>query len=224
MIANMTIARTALLAGLLSLACTPVVLAAADTTTVNGYQVETAESHFNFNSGDFTMPHRVRFYRPGSDVVADRAIGNYKRSVATLSGGVVVHDSGTAPEAGDAGYSGSGQATLTCDQLEIDSKQKVYTAAGHVHFSQAGRTGTADHGILNRSNGMLHLDGNVHLTDAGSTLVANSVDYNLTTKDVSVHGSPSVITRPMQPDEIQRQPQPQRKPSPAPRPSPRRSP
>ena len=69
---------------------------------------------------------------------------------------------------------------------------------------------------------MLHLDGNVRLTDTGSTLVANSVDYNLNTKDVEVHGSPSVITRPMQADELPGS-QP-RKPGPSPRPSPRRSP
>ena len=88
-----------------------------------------------------------------------------------------------------------------------------------MHFSQAGRSGSADRGTLDRGSGMLHLDGNVHLTDGGSSLAANSVDYNLNTKDADVHGSPAVITQP----EGQRPPQqtaPQpRKPAPKPAPT-----
>ena len=226
----MMIARTALIAGLLSLAAGSMALAAGssapgpstDPYRVNGYQVETDESHFNFNTGDFTMPRHVRFYRPGTDVVGDRAQGNSKRGIATVSGSVVVHDSGSAPEAGVASYNGSGPATLTCDQLEIDAKGKVYVATGHVHFSQAGRSGSADRGTLDRSSGILHLDGNVHLTDGGSSLAANTVDYNLNTKDADVHGSPAVITQPQgQGPQPQRQAAPPpRKPAPSPKPVP----
>jgi len=161
------------------------------------YRIETDETHWNFNSGDFTMPHRVRFFRPGTDAIGDKARGNSKRGTATLIGNVVVHDSGNAPEASTDSYSGNGPATLTCDQLDIDSKQKIYTATGHVHFSQGTRTGTADHGTLNRGSGVLQLTGNVKLTDAEQSMTAQDLLYNLNTKDVDVHGAPIVIKHPV---------------------------
>jgi len=186
------------------------------------YRIETSETHWNFNTGDFTMPHRVRFFRPGTDAVGDKANGNSKQGTATLIGSVVVHDSGNATEAGDAAYKGSGPATLICDKLEIDSKQKLYTATGNVHFSQGARTGTADHAVLNRANGLLHLDGNVHLSENGSTLSADSVDYNLNTKDADVHGNPAAMTQPAN----RPAPPPSAPPSqkPKPKPSPTRKP
>jgi lipopolysaccharide assembly outer membrane protein LptD (OstA) len=191
------------------------------------YRIETDETHWNFNSGDFTMPHRVRFYRPGTDATGDKATGNSKRGTATLIGSVVVHDSGNASEAGDAAYRGSGPATLMCDQLDIDSKAKLYTATGHVHFTQGTRSGTADRALLNRASGMLHLEGGVHLSDNGSTLTADSVDYNLNTKDAEVRGGPAVMTQPAN-QAPQQQPQPARtqapknaqKPATKPKPSP----
>ncbi|GAC1659235.1 MAG: hypothetical protein NVS4B13_03510 [Candidatus Elarobacter sp.] len=160
------------------------------------YRIETDETHWNFNSGEFTMPHRVRFTRPGTDAVSARATGNSKQGTATLIGDVVVHDSGNAAEAGDAAYKGSGAATLTCNRLEIDSKSKLYTAIGNVHFSQGTRSGSAARAVLNRATGMLHLEGDVHMSNEGSTLVANMVDYNMNSKDVEVHGAPAVMTQP----------------------------
>ena len=161
------------------------------------YRIETDETHWNFNTGDFTMPHRVKFFRPGTDAIGDKATGNSKRGTATLIGNVVVHDSGNAPEAGTESYSGNGPATLTCDQLEIDTKQKIYTATGHVHFSQGTRTGTADRGMLNRGSGTLHLEGHVKLTDAEQSMTAEDLVYNLNTKDVDVHGAPIIIKQPV---------------------------
>ena len=166
------------------------------TLSTPDYRIETSETHWNFNTGEFTMPHRVRFFRPGTDAVGDKANGNSKQGTATLIGSVVVHDSGNASEAGDAAYRGSGPATLTTDKLEIDSKQRLYVATGNVHFSQGPRTGIADRAVLNRASGMLHLEGNVHLSENGSTLSADSVDYNLNTKDADVHGNPASMTQP----------------------------
>jgi lipopolysaccharide assembly outer membrane protein LptD (OstA) len=160
------------------------------------YKIQTDTTNSNLNTGDFSMPHAVRFYRPGTDATANRATGNYKNGTATLIGNVVVHDTGEAPEAGGSAYGGSGTATLTCDRLDIDSKQKLYTATGHVHFVQGARVATSDRGVLNRASGMLHLEGDVHLTDSGSTLTASTVDYNLNTKDAEVHGGPVVLTQP----------------------------
>jgi lipopolysaccharide export system protein LptA len=160
------------------------------------YRIETDETQANFNTGDFTMPHKVRFYRPGTDAIGDRAQGNSKRGTVSLFGNVVVHDSGNASEASDAAYKGSGPATLTCDQLDVDSKARVYTAIGHFHFTQGVRTGSAERAALDRNAGTLHLEGNVHLTDNGSTISANIIDYNLNTKDVQTHGSPTIMTQP----------------------------
>jgi lipopolysaccharide export system protein LptA len=204
--------------------------AAAPAAASNGlstpdYQIQTSETHWDFNTGEFTMPHRVRFRRPGTDAVGDKANGNSKQGTATLIGSVVVHDSGNASEAGDAAYRGSGPATLTCDKLEIDSKAKLYTATGNVHFSQGARTGTADHAVLNRANGMLHLDGNVHLSENGSTLSAENVDYNLNTKQADVHGNPATMTQPAnQPAPPPSAAPPSQKPKPKPQPKPKPSP
>ena len=214
-----------------ALCCGAAVPAAAGAPPQNGlstpdYRIETSETHWNFNTGDFTMPHRVRFSRPGTDAVGDKANGNSKQGTATLIGSVVVHDSGNASEAGDAAYRGSGPATLTCDKLEIDSKQKLYTATGNVHFSQGARTGISDRAVLNRANGTLHLEGNVHLSENGSTLSAESVDYNLNTKDADVHGNPAAMTQPAnQPPAPAPTPSAaSAKPKPKPKPSPTRKP
>ncbi|HZX67504.1 MAG TPA: hypothetical protein VFE70_01415, partial [Candidatus Elarobacter sp.] len=161
------------------------------------YRIETDSTNWNFNSGDFTMPHRVHFLRPGTDALGDRATGNSKRGTATLYGDVVVHDSGNANEAGDAAYRGNGPATLTCDQLDLDTRAKLYVATGHVHFAQGTRTGTSDKAILNRATGKLHLEGDVKLTDNGSTLSAGDVDYDLNNKNAEVHGNPAVMTQPV---------------------------
>ncbi len=214
----------------LALACGSAAFAAArPSSSANAlatpdYRIETDETHWNFNTGDFTMPHRVRFFRPGTDAVGDRANGNSKRGTVTMLGNVVVHDSGNANEAGDAAYRGSGPAMLTCDQLDIDSKAKLYTANGHVHFLQGARTGTSDRATLNRATGMLHLEGGVKLTDSGSTLSANAVDYNLNTKEASVFGSPSVMTQPANQPAASPRPAPSRSPVAKPKPKPKPTP
>ena len=160
------------------------------------YHIETAEIDSNFTSGDFTMPQHVHLTRPGTDATADRAHGNSKHGTATLQGNVVVHDSGNAPEAGNLPYQGSGPATLTCDKLSIDSKAKKYTADGNVHFTQGTRHGTADHGVLDRGNNELTLTGNVHLADGDSTMAANSVEYNLVTREAKIVGAPVKLSQP----------------------------
>src|SRR6202011_2331552 len=183
------------------------------------YRIDTDETKANIETGDFTMPHRVRFYRPGTDAVGDRAQGNSKRGTVSLFGNVVVHDSGNASEAGDAAYKGSGSATLTCDQLDVDSKARVYTATGHFHFTQGTRSGTADKAALDRNAGTLHLEGNVHLADNGQTMSGNIIDYNLNTKDVHAFGKPIEMTQPVQ---QQQPPAPRQTPPSRRTPAPRR--
>ncbi len=124
--------------------------------------------------------------------------GNQKRGTITLTGNVVVHDNGNAPEAGSNDeYAKGGPSLLTCDKLDIDSKAKVYVATGHVHFEQGARKADAERGVLNRGSGMLHLEGDVKTTDGASTLTAKNLDYNLTTKKILADGKPIVIKQPV---------------------------
>ncbi|MDB5071582.1 MAG: hypothetical protein JWM87_2693, partial [Candidatus Eremiobacteraeota bacterium] len=161
------------------------------------YKVETDEITYKGN-GDFTMPHKVTFSRPGSDGTADRAEGNDKRGTVSLFGNVVLHDNGNAPEANsDDEYAKGGPSTLTCDQLDVDSKTKIYTAIGHVHFEQGARKADAERGVLNRNTGMLRLEGNVKTVDGESSLAAQNVDYNLNTKRVEANGKPIVMKQPV---------------------------
>lgn len=161
-------------------------------------QVQTDEAHYNQDSGDFTMPHKATFSRPGTDAVGDRATGNTKRGTLSLEGNVTVHDNGTAPEAGtEQAYNKGGPSTMNCDKLDVDAKSRLYTASGNVKFEQGARKGSADHGVLDRGRETLHLDGKVHLADGTSTMATDDMDYNLVTKDVVAHGAPVVITQPV---------------------------
>jgi lipopolysaccharide export system protein LptA len=183
---------------------------------MNGYQIETDQTNWNLNSGDFTMPHEVKVTRPGTDARGDKAKGNTKLGTATLVGSVVVHDSGGAPEAKDAGADYQGPATITCDELTLDSKNKSYDARGNVRFVQGNRVGTADRGVLNQLQHTLHLEGNVVLAEGDTSMKAAVVDYNLQTRDVIANGGPGGHM-------IIRQPIPERSPGPpaSPKPSPK---
>jgi lipopolysaccharide export system protein LptA len=180
---------------------------------MNGYQIETDQTNWNLNSGDFTMPHEVKVTRPGTDARGDKAKGNTKLGTATLVGNVVVHDNGGAPEAKDAGSDYQGPATITCDELTLDSKNKSYDARGNVRFVQGNRVGTAERGVLNSTQHTLHLEGNVVLAEGQTSMKAGVVDYNLQTRDVIANGAPMII----------RETIPQRSPGPAgsPKPSPK---
>ena len=184
--------------------------AASNGMEMNGYQIETDQTNWNLNSGDFTMPHVVKVTRPGTDARGDHAKGNTKLGTATLIGGVIVHDNGDAPEAKDAGSDYQGPSTITCDELTIDSKNKSYDARGNVHFVQGNRVGTAERGVLNQLKHTLHLEGNVVLAEGQSTMKAGVVDYNLQTRDVIANGAPMII----------REPIPAKSPGPAPSPKP----
>jgi lipopolysaccharide assembly outer membrane protein LptD (OstA) len=161
------------------------------------YRVETDDITYKGN-GDFTMPHHVSLSRPGSDAVADRAEGNQRRGTIKLYGNVVVHDNGGAPEASDNDqYSKGGPSTLTCDELDVDSKAKIYIASGHMHFEQGARKADAERGVLNRGSGMVHLEGDVKTTDGTSTITAQNLDYNINSKKVLADGKPIVIKQPV---------------------------
>ena len=170
---------------------------AASGMEMNGYQIQTDQTNWNLNTGDFVMPHEVRVTRPGTDARGDRATGNTKKNIATLFGNVIVHDTGGAPEAKDAGQDYQGPATITCDSLTIDSHSRTYDAQGHVRFVQGNRIGTAQRGVLNQTAHTLHLEGDVLLSEGEASMRASVVDYNLQSRDVVAAGAPMVISQPV---------------------------
>src|SRR5579864_990153 len=89
----------------------------------------------NFRVGDFTIPTHISVTCPNRSIEADRAKGNFSRKRATLYGHVVVHDEQGGAGLSDfspSGTASAGPATLSSDQLQIDSQNKVYTAIGNV--------------------------------------------------------------------------------------------
>jgi lipopolysaccharide export system protein LptA len=177
---------------------------------MNGYQIQTDQTNWNLNTGDFVMPDQVTVTRPGTDARGDHAKGNTKLGTATLIGHVVVHDNGNAPEAKDAGTDYQGPSTITCDELTLDSKTKSYDGHGNLRFVQGDRVGTADRGVLNQTAHTLHLEGNVVLAEGETSMKAAVVDYNLQTRQVVASGAPMLI----------REPIPERSPGPPPSPKP----
>jgi lipopolysaccharide assembly outer membrane protein LptD (OstA) len=165
--------------------------------TTRDFRIETDQTNSNLNDGSFTMPHRVKFFRPGTDVVGDGAKGNYKAGTVIITGHVVLHDNGQASEAQQAGAPpGGGPSTLACDELQVDSKRKIYVAIGNVVYVQGTRRATAANARLDQGAHSLELNGNVRLADGDQTLTAQTVHYDTLTKDVSTSGSPVTVTQP----------------------------
>jgi lipopolysaccharide assembly outer membrane protein LptD (OstA) len=183
-------------AALASLLVATVAAAPAGVKT-RDFRIETDQTNSNLNDGSFTMPHRVKFFRPGTDVVGDRAKGNYKAGTVTITGHVVLHDNGDSSEAQAAGATpGGGPSTLNCDELQVDSKRKIYVANGNVVYAQGTRRATAQSGRLDQGAHTLDLSGDVRLADGDQTLTAQVVHYNTLTKDVSTSGNPMTLTQP----------------------------
>jgi lipopolysaccharide assembly outer membrane protein LptD (OstA) len=127
------------------------------------WHVTTGELNANWENGNFNTPGRIVLTRPGSDIQADHANGNFKSHQATLTGNVVLHDN-NGVLTNFAGEKGPPQpATLTCDNLTIDGTSKTYTATGNVHFTQGASQVRADRAIMNGLTHDIHLYGNVQL-------------------------------------------------------------
>lgn len=131
---------------------------------LSDWHVSTGELDIqNYQTGDFTAPQPITLTRPGSSIHADRAVGNFVRKQATLTGNVVLHDdNGVLTKLSGAGGSNK-PATLTCDTLQIDGVSKTYTATGNVHFNQGASQVSADRAVINGATHELHLFGHVQL-------------------------------------------------------------
>jgi lipopolysaccharide assembly outer membrane protein LptD (OstA) len=128
------------------------------------WHVTTGQLDANWQSGTFNTPGRIVLTRPGSDIQADRATGNFKQHQATLTGHVVLHDN-NGVLTNFAGQTGSKvPATLTCDNLNIDGTSKTYVATGSVYFKQGASEVRSDRAVMNGMTHDIHLYGHVQLT------------------------------------------------------------
>jgi len=144
------------------------------------WNVKTSLVDFNLKTNDFSAPQHVVVSRSGTTIDADRATGNASAGQATLLGHVILHDKN-----GDLGgltsakkASGRGPATLTADKMTIDEKTRIYSAEGHMHYTQADTTVDAQRGKLNDITHELDLHGNVHVHQGQRSLIADHVLYN----------------------------------------------
>lgn len=127
------------------------------------WNVKTDQLDSNWQTGAFNAPGRILLTRPGSDISADRANGNFKTHSATLTGNVILHDN-NGVLTNFAGQTGNkAPAMLTCDNLTIDGVTKTYVATGNVHFIQGASDVRADRAIMNGITHDLHLYGHVQL-------------------------------------------------------------
>jgi len=154
------------------------------TTSFGVWTAHMTSVDWDTNSGDFSTPDHVLLTRNGGDINADRASGNEKKGVTTLYGHVVVHDVQGAFNATSAATptKSKGPATLTCDQLKVDDKAKVYVATGHVHYTQDKTVADSDAGTLDDKAHTMDLAGNVSIVDGPNSLSgADRVHYNTVT-------------------------------------------
>jgi len=177
------------------------------------YSLESPLAHWNPGTGAFTATGPVKLAQPGMVAYADKAVGNTRDGTATLTGHVRVHDDGSS--GGTIAGGAKEPSSLTCDELDVNSKLDAYRALGNAHYSSADRTANADTMILDRKHHRLFLDGAVSLDQRGQTLVGDRVSVNLHSGQTDESGSPLVITAP-----VSTSPQPASATSPTPTPGP----
>lgn len=182
------------LAALLCTAASPAPNNAGNSLTSGVWHIHFKESTMNLTTGEYHINDKVRIDRPGGDATADSAYGNEKKGTLVLVGNVVAHDQQGAFDSSKA--KNKAPSTLTCDKLTVDSKAKVYTANGHVHYVQADTTSDSDSGQLNDVTHVLTLDGNVHLTQGARSVSADHMVYNTATGDVTLTGKDVIMTFP----------------------------
>ncbi len=173
---------------------------AATTSHLMGYEIQSNDSTFNLKSTEFVFPVKVKFSKPGTDIVADKAHGNSERKLATFEGNVVLHQTGALPVGGrEASKAGAEPSTLTSDKLDVDGVRKFYAATGHVHFTQADKVANADKGTLDDQSHILHLEGSVHVARGEQTMDGETIDYNIDSGEAHAVGNPVIMKAPIPP-------------------------
>lgn len=144
----------------------------------------------NIKTGDFSTNQKVLMTRAGGDVSADKANGNYKKSIVYLVGHVVMHDtSGNYGGLGGSSAKANGPSTLTADRAEVDGGAKTYKAIGNVHYTENDTVVDSQNGTLNDETHDLYLTGNVHITQGTRKVDADSVVYNTISGEAHAQGN-----------------------------------
>jgi lipopolysaccharide assembly outer membrane protein LptD (OstA) len=128
------------------------------------WHVSTGQLDANWQTGIFNTPGHITLTRPGSDISADKANGNWKIHQATLTGHVVLHDNNGVLTNFAGQTSSHAPAMLTCDNLNIDGTTKTYIATGNVHFTQGTSEVRAKRAVMDGISHEIHLFGDVQLT------------------------------------------------------------
>jgi lipopolysaccharide export system protein LptA len=198
----------------------PIDAAATPSAYLKGqyYDVRATALQYNLDTGEFATDSKITVTRPGLEVVSDSARGNVKAGNAVLKGHVVVHDSGGP---GSPQGKNGAPATLTADQLEVDGKADTYRATGgRPHYESGTRKATADMMFLDRKQKKLHLEGDVSIEEGEQTAKASTIDVDLKTGAVELHGTPVELTAPVRSPKPSGStaPRPQANPHPVPTP------
>ena len=171
----------------------PISIPNGATADVAGFELHVQSIDYNDKNGDFTIPNRFSATRDGTEIIGDRAHGNSHTTLMQVAGNVVIHQTQPLQKSGDLAGVGQQPATLTCDTLDVNGKQKTYTATGHVHYTQGTRSATADRGSLNQTTHLLHMEGHVRMQDNEQSIQADAVDYDTITGEG--HAKGNVIMR-----------------------------
>lgn len=154
----------------------------------NDRRVASDEMHYNTASGALDVPHEVTGSSSDTDFRADRAIGNERLGIFTLTGNVLVHRFGAVSK----GNTSNEPLTLWCDTLDIvnqPNQPKTYTATGHVRVAQGQRTLTAPKLALNDTTHVATMTGGVHGEEVPDrTFDAAELLYNTQSEDFRALG------------------------------------
>jgi lipopolysaccharide export system protein LptA len=152
----------------------------------NDRVVNSAEIHYDTQSGAIVVPGELTGFSSDTDFRADRGVGNQKAGTFTMTGNVVVHRFGNYGKTNDS----SEPLTLWCDKLDIANKpQTTYTATGNVKVAQGDRTLVAPVLKLNDTTHIATMTGGVHGEEPpASTFDSAELIYNTETEDFKALG------------------------------------
>ncbi len=136
---------------------------------------------YHDDTGDISSPGPLSGIAENGDFRADRAQGNVRTNLMTLSGGVVLHSGAVA-----SGPSKEPIA-LYADTLHIDGAAKRMQASGDVRIEQGTQTLSAPQLDLDNATGEMRMSGGVHgAQPPDRTFDTAEISYNLNSGEITV--------------------------------------
>jgi lipopolysaccharide export system protein LptA len=117
-------------------------------------------------------------HRPGTDVDGDLLTGSLASHVFILKGSVTLHSDPKIDREMAEASEDDEPLTVTADEIDVDQVAFSYIAKGHVHFTQGGRSGSADIATLNEEAHTLDLFGNANVLEGDHRATAAKMHYN----------------------------------------------